>query len=158
MSFEIQWYKNFFGVSWMHEKDKLVISTVFEDKKEAIEIAHEIDNWSEKFTRLTIIEKEDDEFAICCFEDPQISKRDKHVGLFRTGMRRSSGFEQIKPIIEGKMPYLQIAYAEDVRDINTYEQISKLVPMRKFRIISEKNLKKQEYYYEKLANSSPSEK
>lgn len=158
MSFEIQWYNNFFGVSWMHEKDKLVISTVFEDRKEAIEIAHEIDNWSEKFTRLTIIEKEDDEFAICCFEDPQISKSDKHVGLFRTGMKRSSGFEQIKPIIEGKMPYLQIAYAEDVRDINTYEQISKLVPMRKFRIISEKNLKKQEYYYEKLANSSPSEK
>ena len=141
----------------MHEKDKLVISTVFEDKKEAIEIAHEIDNWSEKFTRLTIIEKEEDEFAICCFEDPQISKSDKHVGLFRTGMRRSSGFEQIKPIIEGKMPHLQIAYAEDVRDINTYEQISKLVPMRKFRIISEKNLKKQEYYYEKLANNSPSE-
>ena len=157
MSFEIQWYTNFFGVSWMHEKDKLVISAVFEDKKEAIEIAHEIDNWSEKFTRLTIIEKEDDEFAICCFEDPQISKSDKHVGLFRTGMRRSSGFEQIKPIIEGKMPHLQIAYAEDVRDINTYEQISKLVPMRKFRIISEKNLKKQEYYYEKLANNSPSE-
>lgn len=157
MSFEIHWYKNFFGVSWMHEKDKLVISTVFEDKKEAIAIAHEIDNWSEKFTRLTIIEKEDDEFAICCFEDPQISKSDKHVGLFRTGMRRSSGFEQIKPIIEGKMPHLQIAYAEDVRDINTYEQISKLVPMRKFRIISEKNLKKQEYYYEKLANNSPSE-
>ena len=157
MSFEIHWYKNFFGVSWMHEKDKLVISTVFEDKKEATAIAHEIDNWSEKFTRLTIIEKEDDEFAICCFEDPQISKSDKHVGLFRTGMRRSSGFEQIKPIIEGKMPHLQIAYAEDVRDINTYEQISKLVPMRKFRIISEKNLKKQEYYYEKLASNSTSE-
>ncbi|MCF6172949.1 MAG: hypothetical protein L3J44_04110 [Campylobacteraceae bacterium] len=140
----------------MHEKDKLVISTVFENRKEAIEIAHEIDNWSEKFTRLTIIEKEDDEFAICSFEDPQISKSDKHVGLFRTGMRRSSGFEQIKPIIEGKMPHLQIAYAEDVRDINTYEQISKLVPMRKFRVISEKNLKKQEFYYENLANNSPS--
>jgi len=116
MSFEIQWHRNFFGVSWMHEKDKLVISTVFEDKKEAIEIAKEIDNWSEKFTRLTIIEKDNDEFAICCFEDPQISKSDKHVGLFRTGMRQSSGYEQIKPIIEGKMPHLEISYAEDVRD------------------------------------------
>jgi len=50
------------------------------------------------------------------------------------------------------MPHLEIAYAEDVRDINTYEQISKLVPMRKFRIISEKSLKKQEFYYEKIAN------
>ena len=123
-----------------------------EDKKEAIAIAHEIENWSEKFTRLTIIEKDNDEFAICCYQDPQISKSDKHVGLFRTGMRQSSGYEQAKPIIEEKSPLLQIAYAADVRDINTYEQISRLVPMRKCRIISEKNLKKQEFYYEKTAN------
>jgi len=47
---------------------------------------------------------------------------------------------------------LQIAYAADVRDMKTYEQISRLVPMRKCRIISEKDLKKQEYYYEKTAN------
>ncbi len=67
-------------------------------------------------------------------------------------MRQSSGYEQAKPIIEEKSPLLQIAYAADVRDINTYEQISRLVPMRKCRIISEKNLKKQEFYYEKTAN------
>ena len=152
MSFEIDWYRDFFSISWAHEKDRLVISTVFEDKKKAIDIAHEIENWSEKFTRLTIIEKEEDEFAICCYQDPQISKSDKHVGLFRTGMRQSSGYEQAKPIIEEKSPLLQIAYAEDVRDINTYEQISRLVPMRKCRIISEKSLKKQEFYYEKTAN------
>ena len=123
MSFEIDWYRNFFSISWAHERDRLVISTVFEDKEEAIAIAHEIENWSEKFTR-----------------------------LFRTGMRQSSGYEQAKPIIEEKSPLLQIAYAADVRDINTYEQISRLVPMRKCRIISEKNLKKQEFYYEKTAN------
>ena len=40
------------------------------------------------------------------------------------------------PDIEEKSPLLQIAYAKDVRDINTYEQISRLVPMRKCRIIS----------------------
>ena len=56
-------------------------------------------------------------------------------------------------MIEEKSPLLQIAYAADVRDMNTYEQISRLVPMRKCRIISEKDLKKQEYYYEKSANS-----
>ncbi len=47
-----------------------------------------------------------------------------------------------KFIIESKSTLLQIAYAEDIRDIRTYEEISKLVPMRKCRIISEKRLEK----------------
>jgi len=67
-------------------------------------------------------------------------------------MRQSSGYTQAKPMIEEKSPLLQIAYAEDVRDMSTYEQISRLVPMRKCRIISEKDLKKQEFFYEKTAN------
>jgi hypothetical protein len=81
-----------------------------------------------------------------------MSKSGKQVGLFRTGMRQSSGYIQAKPIIEDKSPLLQIAYAADVRDIKTYEEISRLISMRKCRIISEKDLKKQEYFYEKTAN------
>ncbi|HJJ23222.1 MAG TPA: hypothetical protein OQH54_05870 [Nitrosopumilus sp.] len=153
MSYEINWHKDFFGLSWAYEKDRLVVSMVYEDKKEAIVIAKEIEEWSDKFTRLTIIEKDDDEFAICCYQDPQVSKSSNHVGLFRTGMRQSSGYEQAKPMIEEKPPLLQIAYAADIRDMKTYEQISRLVPMRKCRIISEKDLKKQEFFYEKTANS-----
>ena len=68
-------------------------------------------------------------------------------------MRQSSGYEQAKPMIEERPPLLQIAYAADIRDMRTYEQISRLVPMRKCRIISEKDLKKQEFFYEKTANS-----
>ncbi len=151
MSFEINWHGNF-GILWAYEKDRFVVTTVFEDKKEAIFIAKEIENWSEKFTRLTIIEKKDDEYAICCYQDPQISKSDKHIGLFRTGMRQSSGYEQVKPMIEEGPPLLQISYAIDIIDLSTYEQISRLVPMRKCRIISEKDLKKQEFFYEKTAN------
>ena len=98
------------------------------------------------------IEKENGEFSICCYEDPQISKSSDHIGLFRTGMIQSGGYEQAKPMIEEKSPLLQIAYAADVRDMTTYEQISRLVPMRKCRIISEKDLKKQEYYFERTAN------
>ena len=153
MSSEINWKRNFYGISWAYEKYRLVVSIVFEDKKEAMSIAKEIEDWSDKFTRLTIIEKENDEFAICCYQDPQISKKDNCLGLFRTGMRQSGGYEQAKPMIEEKSPLLQIAYAADVRDMNTYEQISRLVPMRKCRIISERDLKKQEYYYEKIANA-----
>ena len=154
MSFEIDWRKNFYGISWAHEKDRIVVSIVFEDKDEAVEISKNIENWSEKFTRLTIIEKEEDEFALCCYQDPQVSKSDKHIGLFRTGMRQSSGYNQVKPIIEEKAPLLQIAFAADAIDITTYEEISKLIPIRKFRIINEKDLKKQEYYYEKMSTLS----
>ncbi len=155
MSFEINWHGSF-GILWAYEKDRFVVSTVFEDKEEAISIAKEIENWSEKFTRLTIIEKKDDEYAICCYQDPQISKSDKHIGLFRTGMRQSSGYEQVKPMIVERSPLLQIAYAADIIDKSTYEQISRLVPLRKCRIISEKDLKKQEFFYEKTANSQSS--
>jgi len=152
MTFEIEWYGNF-GILWAYEKERFVVTTVFEDKNEAISIAKKIEEWSEKFTRLTIIEKKDDEYAICCYQDPQISKSEKNIGLFRTGMRQSSGYEQVKPMIEEGPPLLQIAYAVDMIDVSTYEQISRLVPMRKCRIIYEKDLKKQEFFYEKTANS-----
>ncbi|MCH7966943.1 MAG: hypothetical protein IIB02_05935 [Thaumarchaeota archaeon] len=155
MSFEINWHGDF-GILWAYEKDRFVVSTVFEDKEEAISIAKEIESWSEKFTRLTIIEKKDDEYAICCYQDPQISKSDKQIGLFKTGMRQSSGYEQVKPMIEERSPLLQIAYATDIIDMRTYEEISRLVPLRKCRIISEKDLKKQEFFYEKNANSQSS--
>ncbi|MBI2110891.1 MAG: hypothetical protein HYT44_00555 [Nitrosarchaeum sp.] len=154
MSGEIEWHGNFYGISWAYEKDRLVVSTVFEDKKEAMEIAMEIKDWSDKFTRLTIIEKENGEYSICCYQDPQISKNRKNIGLYRTGMRQSGGYEQVKPMITEKSPLLQIAYAADARDMNTYEQISRLVPMRKCRIISEKELKKQEFFYEKAAEKA----
>jgi len=152
MSFEINWYRNFFNISWAREQDKLVLLVVFEDKKVATNVAKEIESWSEKFTRLTIIEKEQDEFAICCYEDPQISKSDKRIGLFITGMKQSTGYEYTKIIIEDKSTLLQIIYAKDFLDIKTHEEISKLVPLRKCRIISEKDLKKQEYYFERIAN------
>ena len=151
MFFEIEWHGNFYGISWAYEKDRLVVSMVFEDKKEAIEIAKNIEDWSDKFTRLTITEKENGEYSICCYQDPQISKNVKNIGLYRTGLPQNGGYEQVKPMIKKKSPLLQIAHAEDVRDMKTYEQISRLVSMRKCRIISEKDLKRQEFFYEKEA-------
>ncbi|RNJ77142.1 MAG: hypothetical protein EB828_01460 [Nitrosopumilus sp. D6] len=151
MSLGIDWRRNVFGISWAYEKNRLVVSTVFEDRGEAALVAREIEQWSDKFTRITIIEMEEDEFAICCYQDPQVSKSEKNIGLFRTGMRQSSGYEQAKPMIEERSPLLQIAYAEDIRDMRTYEQISRLVPLRKCRIITEKDLKRQEFFYEKTA-------
>jgi len=153
MSFEINWCRDSFNISWAREQDKLVLLVVFEDKKIATNIAQEIESWSEKFTRLTIIEQEDDEYAFCCYEDPQISKSDKKIGLFMTGMRQSTGYEYTKIIIEDKSTLLQIIYAEDFLDIKTHEVISKLVPLRKCSIISQIDLKKQQYYFERTAQN-----
>jgi len=154
VSFDIKWYGNFYGISWAYEKDRLVVSMVFEDKKMAIEVTKEINGWSDKFTRLTIVEKDNGEYAICCYQDPQVSKSEKNIGLYRTGMRQTGGYEQVKPMIEEKSPLLQIAYASDVRDMTTYEQVSRLVRIRKCRIISEKDLKKQEFFYENKAEKN----
>ena len=154
MSFDIKWHGNFYGISWAYEKDRLVVSMVFEDKKMAIEVTKEINGWSDKFTRLTIVEKDNGEYAICCYQDPQVSKSEKNIGLYRTGMRQTGGYEQVKPMIEEKSPLLQIAYASDVRDMTTYEQVSRLVRIRKCRIISEKDLKKQEFFYENTAEKN----
>ena len=154
MSFDIKWHGNFYGISWAYEKDRLVVSMVFEDKKMAIEVTKEINGWSEKFSRLTIVEKVNGEYAICCYQDPQVSKSEKNIGLYRTGMRQTGGYEQVKPMIEEKSPLLQIAYASDVRDMTTYEQVSRLVRIRKCRIISEKDLKKQEFFYENTAEKN----
>ncbi len=151
-SSEINWYGNFYGIYWANEKGRLVVSPVFEDKKEASVLSKEIETWSDKFTRMTIIEKNNDEYAICCYQDPQISKSKKNLGIYRTGMIKFGAYEQAKPIIQQRPPLFQILYASDARVINTYEQISRLVTIRKCRIIQESELKKQEYFYEKTAD------
>lgn len=148
----VEWQSEFYGISWAYEKGRLVISLVFEDMEAAVAVAGAVERWSVKFTRLSIIEKDNDEFAICCYQDPQVSKDESNIGLFRTGMKQRSGYGHAKPMILERPPFVQIAYAADVRDMGTYEQISRLIAIRKCRIISEKDLKKQEYYYERLAN------
>jgi len=68
-SFDIDWCGNFYGIYWAYEEGRLVVSTVFEDKEEALQLAEEVETWSDKFTRMTIIEKNNDEYAICCYQD-----------------------------------------------------------------------------------------
>ena len=81
-----------------------------------------------------------------------LSKSKKNFGLYRSGMVQSGAYEQAKPIIEQRSPLFQILYAVDARVNNTYEQTSRLVPIRKCRIIQETDLKKQEYFFEKTAH------
>ena len=154
MSSGILWHNDFYGISWAYEKDRLVVSVVFEDRAKATHIAMEVEKWSEKFTRLTIIEKKSGEYSLCAYQDPQISKESENIGLYRTGMIIAGGYEQVKPMILRRHPLLQIAFAMDVRDMGTYEQISHLIPIRKCRVISENDLKRQEFFWEKSAEQS----
>ncbi len=151
MSFGMAWHDDFYGISWAYEKDRLVVSIVFEDKEAAAMAVRHVETWNDRFTRLTIIEKDSGEYSLCAYQDPQVSKAGASVGLYRTGMIQAGGYEQVKPLILERAPLLQIAYAKDVRDMNTYEQVSRLVAMRKCRIIPEGSLKRQEFYYEKTA-------
>lgn len=152
MVFSIDWYREFYGIAWAYENNRLVISPIFEDREIAFKLAKQLEDWNDRFTKLTIIEKDNGEYAICCFQDPQISKDNKQVGIFRDGLSQIGGYDQAKPMIEEKSPLLQIAYASNATNMNTYEQVSRLVSIAKCKIINENQLKKQEYYYEKIAS------
>ena len=150
----IHWYGDFYGIAWAYEKNRLVICPIFDNEETAIKLAKELNSWNDRFTKLTIIEKENGEYSICCFQDPLISKKSNHVGIFRSGLLQISGYEQAKPMIKEKTPLLQIAYASNVTNMNTYEQVSRLISLSKCNIIKEDDLKKQQYYYEKIASES----
>jgi len=154
MVFSIDWQGGFYGIAWAYENKRLVVSPIFDDKKQAIKIAEAVEDWNDRFTKLTIIEDNVGQYAICCFQDPQITKNKKNIGIYHKGLSQIGGYERVKPMIEEKTPLLQIAYASNVKDMNTYQQISRLISLSKCKIINEAELKKQEYYYEKLANES----
>ncbi|CAI9831327.1 conserved hypothetical protein [Nitrosopumilaceae archaeon] len=149
MEVGITWKRDTFGISWAYEGERLVVSTVFEDKSEAASIAREVEGWNTRFTRITVVELDDVQYALCVYQDPQVA-RGGRTGLYREGVR-GTGYEQAKPMILERPPLLQIAYAEDMLDMRTYEQVSSLVPLRKCRIISPRDLKRQEFFYEKGA-------
>ena len=154
MTITINWEGGFYGIAWAYENKRLVISPIFDNKRQAIRLAKVVEKWNDRFTKLTIIENNGKQYALCCFQDPQISKENKNIGIFHKGLSQIGGYERVKPMIEEKPPLLQIAYASDVKDMKTYEQVSRLVSLSKCKIIKEEELKKQEYYYEKLANEN----
>lgn len=154
VNFEIEWHRDFYGIAWAYENKRLVISAIFEDKEEALYLSKKVEKWNDRFTKLTIMEKDKVEYTICCFQDPQIAKEGTNVGLYRSGLSQIGGYEQAKPMIEEKAPLLQIAYAANVTNMKTYEQMSRLIQMSKCKIIKESDLKKQEYYYEKTASET----
>ena len=145
----IKWVANFHRIAWAREKRRLVVSIISEDEDGAISLARHINKWNDRFVKLIIIEG-DDEYAVCCYQDPMAS-RDQSIGLYRPRLPRTVGYEQAKIFFKERPPLFQVAYASDYTRMETYRQVSRLVSPARSRIISVSDLKRQEYYYERGA-------
>lgn len=149
----IEWYGDFNRISWAHEAGRLVVTPVFEDYEMAVRVSRRINRWNDRFVKLTIIEH-DAEYAVCCYQDPTVDRDDVGMGMYRSGLPRIAGYEQAKPFFLAKSPLFQIAYAADYARLETYRQASRLIYPSRCRIITVQNMKRQEYYYERLASES----
>lgn len=148
----IRWVSGFHRIAWTHETGRLVVSPIFEDKKKAISLARHMELWNDRFTKLTIIE-DDTNYAVCCYEDPLVS-RGESVGVLRLNLLRIAGYDQARSLFLEKSPLFQILYTSDYSRLETYEQVSRLVSPARCRIIEHRDLKRQEFYYERLAMAS----
>lgn len=149
----IEWLSGFNRISWAHEAGRLVVAPVFEDYNMAVDVSRRINRWNDRFVKLTIIEH-DTEYAVCCYQDPTVNRDDKVIGMYRSGLPRIAGYDQAKPFFLAKSPLFQIAYAADYARLETYRQASRLIYPSRCRIISAHDMKRQEYYYERLASES----
>ena len=146
----ITWMGGFYRIAWAHEAGRLVVSPVFEDLKTATGLSRHIESWNDRFVRMTIIESEK-EYAVCCYQDPLVAGDASSVGVYKPGLPRISGYDQAKPLFLERPPMFQVAFASNYARMETYEQVSRLVSPARCRIISDHDLRRQEYYYERSA-------
>lgn len=145
----IVWHGGFHRIAWAHDAGRLVVSPVFEDRDMAAFLAGCVNSWNDRFAKLTIIEHET-LYSVCCYQDPLVSGG-SGMGIFRGGLPRIGGYDQARPLFLEKPPLFQVAYAFDYTRFDTYEQMSRLLSPARCRIIGKRALKRQEFYYERLA-------
>lgn len=146
---DIEWRGGFNRIAWAHEAGRLVVSPIFEDRDTAVYLASCVDSWNDRFAKLTIIEDEN-LYSVCCYQDPLVAG-DRNIGIYRAGLPRIGGYDQARPLFLERPPLFQVAYAMDYTRMDTYEQMSRLLSPARCRIIESRNLKRQEYYYERRA-------
>ena len=146
---DIVWRGGFNRIAWAHEAGRLVVSPVFEDREMAVFLAGCVDSWIDRFAKLTIIEDESS-YTVCCYQDPVVSGS-RSVGIYRADLPRIGGYDHARPLFLERAPLFQIAYAMDYTRMDTYEQMSRLLSPARCRIIGMRDLKRQEYDYERLA-------
>lgn len=147
---DIAWTGGFYRIAWAHEAGRLVVSPIFEDVKVATRLSKYVESWNDRFVRLTIVEG-DTEYAVCCYQDPLVTGEGPGMGIYKPGLPRIAGYDQAKILFLERPPLFQVAFASDYARMDTYEQVSRLVSPARCRIISQHDLRRQEYYYERSA-------
>ncbi len=148
----ITWTGGFPRIAWAQEKKRLVISAIFENREAAEALAQHVNRWNDRFVKLIIIE-DANEYAVCCYQDPT-ALGEENTGVYRPGLPRISGYDQVKVLFKTRTPMFQVAYASDYTRMETYQQISRLVSPARSRIIPATHLRRQEFYYERDAISA----
>ncbi len=152
--FGMVWYPEFYGLSWMNPPGQLIIGPVFEDENEAKKMAENIESWKENFTRITFIERSNGEYSFVCYQDPKISSSKANLGMYRSSMEQSATYSKVKPMFDERDIFVQIVYATNPKDPSTYKMISSPVKISRLRVITEEDLKSQEYALEKTAHET----
>ncbi|HSG83752.1 MAG TPA: hypothetical protein VLA08_04250 [Nitrosopumilus sp.] len=155
---KVFWYGNFKGIAWRTHDGNPIAVPVFADLAKATKVSEIIKTWNPKSSHLTFIEKDDGTYSICIFEEPDDSG--ENIGLYRSGMSQSGTYGKVKQMIEKRSTmwnplkvYAQIVHAKDPADSSTYQNMTDLLPIRIFEIISESQLDSKKFAVEKSAHS-----
>jgi hypothetical protein len=138
---KVFWYGNFKGIAWRTHDGNPIAVPVFADLAKATKVSDIIKTWNPKSSHLTFIEKDDGTYSICIFD-------------------QSGTYGKVKQMIEKRSTmwnplkvYAQIVHAKDPADSSTYQNMTDLLPIRIFEIISESQLDSKKFAVEKSAHS-----
>ena len=152
------WYGNFYGIAWRTNAGNPIAVPLFVKKEESVRIAEIVKTWKPKDIHLTFIEKEDDTYAICIYQE---SDSGEHTGLYRSGMSQTGTYAKIKNMIEKKSSmwnplraYIQIVFAENPTDSGTYQNMTDYLIIGRLEIISESALNSKKFATEKDAHTT----
>ncbi|MFB5631785.1 MAG: hypothetical protein ACE5Q9_00475 [Nitrosopumilus sp.] len=143
------WYGNFYGIAWRSNAGNPIAVPLFVKQEESQKIADIVKLWKPKDIHLTFIEKDDDTYAICIYEE---SDSGENTGLYRSGMSQTGTYGKIKNMIEKKSSmwnplraYIQIVYAKDPADSSKYQNMTDYIIVGRLEIISEAALKSKKF-------------
>jgi len=153
---KFSWFENFYGLAWRTHAGNPIAVPLFVKMDDATKISDIIKTWNPKLSHLTFIEKDDGNYGICIYEQPD--KSGENFGICRSGMSQSGTYSKVKQMIEKKASmwnpmkvYVQIVYSKDPKDSGSYQNMTDLLPISRLEIISEDKLKSDKFTIERNA-------
>lgn len=155
---KFSWYGNFYGIAWRTNAENPIAVPLFVKEDESQKIAEIVKEWKPKDIHLSFIEKDDDTYAICIYQEADSGE---NTGLYRSGMSQTGTYGKIKNMIEKKSSmwnplraYIQIVYAKDPADSSTYQNMTDYIIVGRLEIISESALKSKKFATERAAHTT----